>query len=514
MRFLPSSLLLLLLAIAPLGFTQQTATEEYSRDDFPSEFVFGAGTSAYQYEGAVAEDGRSPSIWDTFTLADKSTGDVASDGYHKYKEDVKLMSDLGLEAYRFSISWSRLLPNGRGDVNPKGLKYYNDLINELIEHGIQPQITLHHLDLPQVLEDEYGGWLSTKIIDDFREYADVCFKEFGDRVSYWTTIVEPNVNGQASYDYGFFPPQRCSYPFGAYNCSAGNSTVEPYITVHNMLLAHAAVVNLYRTKYQAMQKGWISLNLYTLWLCPFSNSSGDVEATQREMDFMIGWVMNPLVFGDYPEIMKKNAGQRLPSFTRLESEQVKGSFDFIGLNHYTTAYVKDNSNGPISGLRDFTADSYSVLTGSKDDTPTSHFDPTHINNDPSGLRKMLGYLKNKYGNPPIYIQENGYSMGVKDTLNLNDTDRIDYLDGYLRSTLQAIRDGSDVRGYFVWSFVDVFEFLLGYESSFGLYYVDFDDVERKRQPKLSARWYSNFLRKKKKDILMRKSGLQVMHHQQ
>ncbi|ONK62939.1 uncharacterized protein A4U43_C07F9690 [Asparagus officinalis] len=138
MRFLPSSLLLLLLAIAPLGFTQQTATEEYSRDDFPSEFVFGAGTSAYQYEGAVAEDGRSPSIWDTFTLAgnmaDKSTGDVASDGYHKYKEDVKLMSDLGLEAYRFSISWSRLLPNGRGDVNPKGLKYYNDLINELIEH--------------------------------------------------------------------------------------------------------------------------------------------------------------------------------------------------------------------------------------------------------------------------------------------------------------------------------------------------------------------------------------------
>ncbi|ONK62938.1 uncharacterized protein A4U43_C07F9680 [Asparagus officinalis] len=386
MRFLPPSLLLLLLSTAPLGFTEQTATEEYSRDDFPSEFVFGAGTSAYQYEGAVAEDGRSPSIWDTFThagnMADKSTGDVASDGYHKYKEDVKLMSDLGLEAYKFSISWSRILPNGRGAVNPKGLKYYNDLINELIEHGIQPHITLYHLDLPQVLEDEYEGWLSTKIIDDFEEYADACFREFGDRVSHWTTIAEPNVIGQASYDNGLFPPGRCSYPFGVYNCSNGNSTVEPYIAVHNILLAHAKYV------------------------------------------------------------------------------------------------------------------------------------PTSINSDPPGLRKMLGYLKHEYGNPPIYIQENGYGLGVKDTLN--DTDRVDYLDGFIRSMLQAIGDGSNVRGYFVWSFLDVFEFLSGYESSFGLYDVDFDDIERKRQPKLSAHWYSNFLTKKKKknDIHIRRSGLQGMYLQQ
>lgn len=515
MRLVSSTFLLLLVplivSIAKLGFVETSTT--YSRDDFPSHFVFGAGTSAYQYEGAVAEDGRSPSIWDTFThegkMADKSTADVASDGYHHYKEDVNLMSDLGLEAYRFSISWSRLLPNGRGAVNPKGLKYYNDLIDELIEHGIQPHITLYHLDLPQVLEDEYGGWLSPKIIEDFKEYADLCFREFGDRVSHWTTVDEPNVSGQASYDSGIFPPQRCSYPFGLSICLAGNSTVEPYIAVHNTLLAHAAVVNLYRTKYQAMQHGLVGMNIYTIWFKPFSNSTVDVEATQRVMDFMIGWIINPLVFGDYPKIMKENAGQRLPSFTRVEAEQMKGSFDFIGLNHYTSAYVKDSSNGPMPGLRDFTADMFAMITISQNGSQSGPFVPTHVVSDPPGLQKMIGYLKNVYENPPIYVQENGYGMGVKDANN--DTDRIEYLDGYIGSTLDAIRDGSDVRGYFVWSFLDVFEFLSGYQSRYGLYYVDFDDVDRPRQPKLSALWYSNFL-KKKNDIHIQRAGLQGMSH--
>ncbi|EHA8589894.1 putative Beta-glucosidase 21 [Cocos nucifera] len=229
------------------------STLQYGREDFPQDFVFGAGTSAYQVEGAAAGDGRSPCIWDTFTHAgrmpDKSTGDVASDGYHKYEEDVKLMTETGLEAYRFSISWSRLLPNGRGALNPKGLDFYNNLINDLLKHGIQPHVTLYHLDLPQVLEDEYGGWLSPKIADDFTAYAEVCFREFGDRVSHWTTITEPNVMAIASYDTGTFPPGRCSYPFGI-NCTAGNSTTEPYIAVHNVLLAHASAVKLYRTKYQ------------------------------------------------------------------------------------------------------------------------------------------------------------------------------------------------------------------------------------------------------------------------
>ncbi|XP_073113874.1 beta-glucosidase 22 isoform X1 [Elaeis guineensis] len=488
---------------------------QYNREDFPQDFVFGAGTSAYQVEGAAAEDGRSPCIWDTFTHAgkmpDKSTGDVASDGYHKYKEDVKLMTDTGLEAYRFSISWSRLLPNGRGALNPKGLEFYNNLINDLLKHGIQPHVTLYHLDLPQVLQDEYGGWLSAKIVDDFTAYADVCFREFGDRVSHWTTITEPNVIAIASYDTGTFPPGRCSYPFGI-NCMAGNSTTEPYIAVHNILLAHASAVKLYWTKYQAIQNGWIGLNVYSFWSYPFTNSTADIEAAQRALDFMIGWIMNPLVFGDYPEVMKKNAGSRLPLFTKNQSRQVKGSFDFIGLNHYFSEYVKDNSNGSRTGPRDFNADMFVKFTVSKNITPIPQLIPMGAPTDPRGLQYMLEYFKDAYENPPIYIQENGYGLGVFNS-TLHDTARIDFLSGFIGSTLDAIRNGSDVRGYFVWSFLDVFEFLAGYSSCFGLYYVDFEDEKRERIPKLSAFWYSNFL-KKKNDIKIERTGVNAKYNAQ
>ncbi|KAM0954378.1 putative beta-glucosidase [Dioscorea sansibarensis] len=477
----------------------QCSPANFTRNDFPSEFVFGAGTSAYQVEGAAAEDGRSPSIWDTFThsgkMPDKSTGDIASDQYHKYKEDVKLMSDGGLEAYRFSISWSRLIPNGRGEVNPKGLNYYNNLINELIEKGIQPHVTLYHMDLPQTLEDEYNGWLSPKIVDDFTAYADVCFREFGDRVSHWTTMVEVNIMSMASYDTGFFPPQRCSYPFGTTNCSAGNSSTEPYIATHNALLAHASIFHLYKTKYQAFQHGWIGLNVYTFWYSPFSDSKADFQATKRARDFMLGWVVDPLVFGDYPKTMKKIVGSRLPIFTKSQSEYLKGSFDFIGLNHYTSLFVADNSAEALAmPIRDFNTDMLAAFTVSRNETPSGKFIPSTSPNDPDGLRKILQYFKQNYKNPPIYVQENGYGLGLKDTMN--DTGRISYLNGYIGSTLEAIRNGANVRGYFVWSLMDVFEFLAGYQSRFGLYFVDFKDKDLKRIPKLSAHWYSNFLKRK------------------
>ncbi|KAH7676646.1 Beta-glucosidase protein [Dioscorea alata] len=497
--FMASILLSLFLISLNLKlFSAQSSPSNFTRNDFPSDFVFGAGTSAYQVEGAAAEDGRSPSIWDTHTHAgkmpDKSTGDIASDQYHKYKEDVKLMSDAGLEAYRFSISWSRLIPNGRGEVNPKGLNYYNNLINKLIEKGIQPHITLYHLDLPQVLEDEYNGWLSPKIVDDFTAYADVCFREFGDRVSHWTTIVEVNIMSMASYDTGFFPPQRCSYPFGT-DCTAGNSSTEPYIATHNALLAHASIFHLYKTKYQGFQHGWIGLNVYTFWYSPFSNSKADVQATKRARDFLLGWIIDPLVFGDYPKIMKKIVGSRLPTFTKSQSKYLKGSFDFIGLNHYTSLFVADNSAQALAmPIRDYNSDILAALTVSRNETPSGQFIPTTTPNDPDGLRKILEYFKQKYKNPPIYVQENGYGLGVKDTIK--DTDRINYLNGYIGSTLAAIRNGANVKGYFVWSFMDVFEFLAGYQSRFGLYFVDFDDKELKRIPKLSAHWYSNFLKGK------------------
>ncbi|KAM0883669.1 hypothetical protein ACQ4PT_031489 [Festuca glaucescens] len=348
-----------------------TATDlGFTRSDFPHDFAFGAGTSAYQYEGAVAEDGRSPSSWDNFTHAgkmeDKSTGDVAADGYHKYMEDVKIMSETGLEAYRFSISWSRLIPNGSGAVNLKGLEYYNNLIDELVNH-----------DLPQIVEDKYGGWLSPRIV-----------------------------------------------------------------------------------------------------------------------------ILEPLVFGDYPEVMKKNVGSRLPPFTKNQSELIKGSLDFIGINHYYSLYVNDR---PLeTGVRDYNMDMSIYVRGSRTDPPppAGQGAPTNVPSDPKGLQLVLEYLKGTYGNLPIYIQENGKhnfppeaSMGSADG-SLDDTDRIAYLSSYMESTLHALRNGVNVRGYFAWAFMDLFELLSGYQSRYGLYSVDFADERRPRRARLSARWYSAFLKEK------------------
>ncbi|PIA61391.1 hypothetical protein AQUCO_00300732v1 [Aquilegia coerulea] len=465
-------------------------TLTFSRQDFPPNFVFGSGTSAYQVEGAAAEDGRTPSVWDTFAhsgrLRDKSNGDVACDQYHKYKEDVQLMVDTGLEAYRFSISWSRIIPNGKGPVNPKGLQYYNNLIDELIKHGIQPCVTLCHFDLPQALEDDYGGWLSEKIVDDFTAYADVCFKEFGDRVSHWTTINEPNSVALGGYDLGSLPPQRCSYPYGE-NCTKGNSSVEPYIYTHNSLLAHASAVRLYQNKYQAKQKGFIGLTIFTYWLIPFSNSVKDAKATQRAYDLFMGWFINPLVFGDYPKTLKKHAGSKIPTFTPQQSELVKGSFDFLGLNHYQTVQITDDSNS----LKLEERDAYKDM-GVKRINSWNGGSYDEIQLDPLGLELVLEHLKQVYHNPPIFIHENG--QRTLHNASLYDTSRMNYLAGFIRSLLNAIRNGSDVRGYFSWSFLDLFELIEGKEASYGLYYVDFNDPDLKRQPKLSAHWYSGFLK--------------------
>ncbi|KAI3905324.1 hypothetical protein MKX01_040015, partial [Papaver californicum] len=306
------------------------------------DFVFGAGTSAYQVEGAAAEDGRSPCLWiPTLTREPNSN----------MQEDVKLMSELGLEAYRFSISWSRLIP------------------------GIQPHATLYHLDLPQILEDEYAGWLSPKIIEDFTAYADVCFREFGDRVSYWTTINEANIMSIASYDSGICPPQRCSYPGGVINCTSGNSSVEPYIAMHNVLLTHASVAAVYKERYHGKQKGMIGMNIYCFWCTACRNASSDIIAAQRANDFYIGW-----------------------------------------LNHYFTVYVKDDSSSWKTSPRDYNGDMGVKIAGTKDDTPARQFFPGSLPPNPSGLLSLLHYMKDSYGNPPVYVQENGTAFRVEELL--------------------------------------------------------------------------------------------------
>ncbi|KAF7152517.1 hypothetical protein RHSIM_Rhsim01G0284600 [Rhododendron simsii] len=339
----------------------------------------------------------------------------------------------------------------------------------------------------QALEDEYGGWISRKVVKDFTAYADVCFRQFGDRISYWSTFNEANVFVLGGYDVGFTPPTRCSPPFGITNCSKGNSTSEPYIAAHNILLAHASAASLYKNKYQGRQKGFIGINIFAYWFVPYTNATEDVVATQRAKDFMIGWFVNPLVFGDYPDIVKKNAGTRIPAFSNLESKQVKGSFDFIGVNHYFTGYIKNNPNKLKMDNRDFNADMAADMMFARGDTPPDQLPITF-----SGLAEVLEYFKQVYGNPPIYIHENGLQTLHSSTLD--DMPRVKYLCGFIGSLLDALRNGSNARGYFIWSFLDVFELLDGYNSAFGLYYVDMDDKDLKRYPKLSAHWYSKFLK--------------------
>ncbi|XP_040379761.1 beta-glucosidase 20-like isoform X2 [Oryza brachyantha] len=401
------------------------------------------------------------------------------------------MSETGLEAYRLTISWSRLIPNGRGAVNPKGLQFYNNVINELVKAGIQIQVALYHLDLPQSLQDEYGGWISPKVVDDFTAYADVCFREFGDRVAHWTTVLEPNIMAQSCYDIGILPPNRCSYPYGSSNCTGGNSTVEPYLFMHHSLLAHASAVRLYREKYQAAQKGIIGINMYSMWLYPLTYSVEDVGATERAKQFIYGWILHPLVFGDYPDTIKKAAGSRLPFFSNNESELVTNAFDFIGLNHYTSVYSNNNDNTIKTPLQDLTADISALFRVTKNDTPTSVFEPGSTE-DPQGLENALEYIRENYGNLPIYIQENG--KGALDG-TLDDVERISYLEQHIAATLRAIRNGVNVKGYSVWSFMDLYELFGGYnELHYGLVAVDFGSEERRRQPRRSARWYLDFLK--------------------
>ncbi|KAL2337101.1 hypothetical protein Fmac_011547 [Flemingia macrophylla] len=475
---------LLLVANIPAALTLH-------RDEFPPDFVFGAATSAFQVEGAANEDGRKPSIWDTFIHAgngNRYEGDenFSCDQYHKYKEDVQLMANMGLDAYRFSISWSRLIPDGKGQVNPKGLQYYNNLINELISHGIQPHVTLYHWDLPQALEDEYGGWVSRRIVKDFTTYADVCFREFADRVKYWTTVNEANVCAIAGYEAGDLPPQRCSPSFKN-NCSKGNSSTEPYLVAHHMLLAHALASRLYKKKYKDMRCGFIGFNLLTHGLIPQSNTSEDINATKRARDFLVGWFLNPFTFGDYPDIMKKNAGSRLPSFSQKESNLVKGSTDFLGINYYYTCYVKNSPGSPTMEDMSYTTDmAAELLSFTQNETYASEIPITTW-----GLLGLLDSLKNAYGNIPIYIHENG--QNTPRNSSLDDWPRVKFLHAYVGSMLDALRSGSNVKGYFVWSFLDLLELLGGYESSFGLYYIDMHDPSLRRQPKLSAQWYSSFL---------------------
>lgn len=469
------------------------------RSQFPNSFLFGTATSSFQVEGAYLEGDKSLSNWDVFShisgnIKDGSNADVADNHYHKYKEDIGLMHSLGVNAYRFSISWSRILPRGRfGEVNSAGIDFYNNLIDALLLKGIQPFVTLNHFDIPQELEDRYNSWLSSQVQQDFAHFADVCFKAFGDRVKYWTTFNEPNIMVMFGYIVGTYPPARCSYPWG--NCRAGDSEIEPYIAAHNVILCHAVAADIYRRKYKEKQGGVIGMVIDASWFEPLRDTPADRWAVQRAQAFNAAWFLDPIIYGEYPPEIRQVVGSRLPVFTMEEREILRNSVDFIGINHYTTLYAKDCMLTPCNSIYSGLGDALVYLSGDRDGIligePTAMSDFYDV---PSGLEKMVMYFKRRYNNTPMFITENGYAQAtgaIKDVLN--DTGRITYLEGYLASLTEALRKGADVRGYFIWSLMDNFEWLEGYTIRFGLYYVDYTTLER--TPKLSAKWFKNFLAK-------------------
>jgi beta-galactosidase len=452
---------------------------------FPEGFTWGVATSAYQIEGGHDADGKGPSIWDAFCqipgrVEAGDRGDVACDHYNRFREDVAMMASLGIPAYRFSISWPRLMPTGRkdrGTINEEGIHYYSKLIDTLLEHGIQPWVTLYHWDLPLALQSEHDGWLNPAIADDFTEYARLCFARFGDRVKHWITFNEPWVVAILGYGQGVFAPGRMS-------------TVEPYVAGHHILRSHAKAVECYRREF-SHQAGMIGITNNCDWREPRSDKREDHEAAERALQFYLGWFADPVFkSGDYPPVMRERVGDRLPKFTDEEKASLLGSSDFFGLNHYTTMFAAE------AGASSEVQSVYGNGGISEDQGVDLSVNPEWKLTDfkwaivPWGCRKLLNWIAERYGDPAIFITENGCAFDdvVSEDGLIDDQDRTSFYAEYLEACHQAIEDGVDLQGFFAWSLMDNMEWASGYRYRFGLVHVD--RVTLERTPKSSALWYS------------------------
>ncbi|KAH9924982.1 beta-glucosidase 1B [Epithele typhae] len=463
-------------------------------DKLPADFLWGFATASFQIEGSTDVDGRGKSIWDDFSklpgkTLDGRDGDVATDSYNRWKEDLDILSQYGVKSYRFSISWSRVIPHGgRSDpVNEAGIQWYSDLIDALLERGIVPFVTLYHWDLPQTLYDRYGGWLDREIVQDYVRYAKLCFERFGDRVKFWLTHNEPWCISILGHGRGVFAPGRSS---DRVRSPEGDSSTEPWIVGHHLILAHAYACKLYRDEFKAAQGGQIGITLNGDMALPYDDSPENIAAAQHALDVAIGWFADPIYLGDYPQYMREMLGDRLPRFTAEEIAVVHGSSEFYGMNTYTTNLCKAGGEDEFQGNVEYT---FTRPDGTQLGTQ-AHC--AWLQDYPEGFRQLLNYLYKRY-KKPIYITENGFAVKDEDAMPLEralaDTDRVRYFAGNTAAILAAVNeDGVDVRSYFAWSLLDNFEWCVadGYVTRFGLTYVDYDT--QKRYPKESGKFVSKW----------------------
>ncbi|XP_035995500.1 lactase-phlorizin hydrolase [Fundulus heteroclitus] len=461
----------------------------YHYGHFPQDFSWGVSSSAYQIEGGWNEDGKGPSVWDTFTqkpgsgIPGNATGNVACDSYNRLDEDLYMLRGLNVKSYRFSLSWSRIFPNGkRESLNQKGVDYYNRLINGLLAHKITPMVTIYHWDLPQALQN-IGGWQNVEMIDIFNDYCDFCFATFGDRVKFWMTMNDPQGVAWLGYGTGKIPP------------NIKDPGTAPYEVAHNLIKAHAKAYHTYDDKYRASQGGLVSIALNAEWVEPKDiNVPREIVAADRAMQFQVGWFAHPIFKnGDYPEAMKAQvlvkselqgrSQSRLPSFTEEEKNYIKGTADMFCVNHHTTRIVS-HVTGPLSP-HSYQND-WDITEEEEGGSPT-----TAIKNQRAvswGLRRLLNWIKEEYGAPDIYITDNGVATKAKTTWD--DIERVYYYKTYINEALKAYElDGVRLKGYLATSLMDSFEWINGYTVGFGLYHVDFTDTNRPRTPKFSAHFY-------------------------
>ena len=436
--------------------------------EFPSDFLWGSATSAYQIEGSPLADGAGPSIWHRFChtpnlVRDGDTGDIACDHYRRYRDDVALMRTLGMNAYRFSIAWGRVLPEGRGSVNRAGLDFYDRLVDTLLQNGIEPMATLYHWDLPAVLDDR-GGWLNPDIAKWFADYAAIVFRKLDDRVKLWATLNEPWVVTDGGYLHGVLAPGH-------------RNRFEAPIATHQLLRAHGAAVTAYRA--EGKHRIGIVVNLEPKY--PASDDPADRAATARAEAYMNRQYLEPVVHGRYPGELKEIFGDAWPTWPTSDFESIRQPIDFVGVNYYTRNVTR------------FDPDAW-PLTAAPVRQVRATYTETGWEVFAQGLTDVLIWVKDRYGNPPIYVTENGAAfpdppLATDD--RVADPLRVDYLRRHVVALHAARSAGVDVRGYFAWSLLDNFEWAHGYSKRFGLVHVNFND--QKRTPKDSARLYAKII---------------------